>query len=357
LRQWRQEGFFMAGKSNTKSPDPSFNPSLRNTQQSILWIVLSGAWLLIAAALISYDMADWPGHAVAPYNAQPHNWVGRFGAWFAHELYLMIGPGVWITMAGILAFLIATTRGKKTTEPLLRFAGLIIMSLTASCLVGMIVPSGLSGAFPDFIRVMAMRPEGVGGLVAIYVNTELSARFGGLGTFIIVSVVFWIGAILAMDQIVLAIPRLMGKAVILAGKSRLHSASTRFGRKNEALATAGSGRNLFLGAGWLRDKIGKTTAENHAHPLDPPTATAEMIDGELDEEPADRLGDDLAEHEPTAAGDDENQPFVDREAILAKIKKLPINFAVKSATHPAGAKPPREIDLSGYQFPSLDLLV
>ena len=49
----------------------------------------------------------------------------------------------------------------------------------------------------------------------------------------------------------------------------------------------------------------------------------------------------------------------DPDALRAKIKKLPINFAaqLESKSKPAAAATSKPVDLSGYRFPSQDLLV
>ena len=159
------------------------------------WVLLAGAWMMVALSLISYDPADWPGHSVAPYNTQPHNWIGQVGAILAHHVYLMIGPGVWVLMAGALALLVATARQKPITQLMLRVVGVIIMTLVASALVGLSLPG------------VTRRPEGSGGLISIYINCELTRRFNTLGTMIILGIGFWLGAILAVDHIVMAIPR------------------------------------------------------------------------------------------------------------------------------------------------------
>ncbi len=324
------------------------------------WTVLLGAWLLMAAALVSYDMADWPGHAVAPYNDPPHNWVGRFGAWASHKTYLMIGPGVWIIMAGILAFLIATARSKPITQPILRLCGLLVMAFATSALVGLSVPNNLPDVFPSPIRAITHRPEGVGGLLAIFVNRELAARFGGLGTFIIVTVGFWVGAILAMDQIVLALPRLMGRLVMTAGKFQLPRPRVALAGGSSAgkPASLAGGRFSFLGIRSGKQETGTSPSgllprKGGTDATDPDA----VIEGELD---SDETPSGAAEAKPQAGSDTDAEPEkkpLDREALRAKIKQLPINFASRPAPRPTGASEPlSEVDLSGYQFPSLDLL-
>ena len=84
------------------------------------WALLAGTWVLALAALISYDAADWPNRDLAPHNPEVHNWVGVVGAAVAYKLVLIVGPGVWVTVAGVLAFLVATARGRDVTHPVVR---------------------------------------------------------------------------------------------------------------------------------------------------------------------------------------------------------------------------------------------
>ena len=66
-------------------------------------------------------------------------------------------------------------------------------------------PEALLGILPG-----GPRPEGTGGLIAVYINSELTQRFAVFGTMAILTVGFWVGAILAVDQVVIAIPRVLG---------------------------------------------------------------------------------------------------------------------------------------------------
>lgn len=321
--------------------------------RGLVWIVLFGAWLLVMAALASYDAADWPGHAVAPHNAIPHNWVGRMGALIAHELYLMIGPGIWIMIAGGFAFFVATAMRKPVTQLVLRSIGLVIMSLATSTLVGLGLPRLLAGG--------PQRPEGPGGLTAIYILHELTGRFGVVGTVIMVIVAFWVGAILTMDQWVMALPQWLGRfyeaarrvplpRLVLVGRLPM-AASAMIAWAWPKPSTSRKVRRA--GSTKMNDRSADdSVVSRRPTKVLPPSDDEDisLIDAVLDENQSTAPAEESGVDADTVRSDDP-------DALRAKIKTLPINFAPKTKSRAAkslGAA--REMDLSGYQFPGLDLL-
>ncbi|NJL30147.1 MAG: hypothetical protein HC898_00155 [Phycisphaerales bacterium] len=98
-------------------------------------------------------------------------------------------------------FMVATLVKKPLSQPVMRVAGMLLMSLCTSGLVAAMLPG------------VSSRPEGAGGLVAIFLASELAYRFNSLGTVLILGIAFWIGAILAMDQVVLTVARWLGQGM------------------------------------------------------------------------------------------------------------------------------------------------
>ncbi len=316
----------------------------------VAWAIGAGLWVLLAAALISYDPGDPPSHFVYPHNDPVHNWGGKFGAGIAYHAYHMLGPGVWLLMAGALAYLVVTAFGRKVGQLALRMVGVVLMAVAASTLVALWV----TGDTP--------RPEGAGGLLALFIRGELQPRFGMLGANVLVMVAFWIGVILAMDQLVIIALRFAGQK--LAGVKGLSIPRPVLVGRLPALA--GGLMNLFR-----RGDGGVQTLQ--PKPQLPVRHSGQRTDvGDRIDEDAGGLGatesfnpDDypqvedqaVAEEEDEAAGDapaayDESKKF-DPDALRAKIKQLPINFAPKGK---AQAEPVREMDLSGYKFPEMSIL-
>ncbi len=368
------------------------------------WLILSGAWLLIVASLVSYDPADRPGHAVAPYNEVTSNWVGIVGAWISHKLYLMVGPGVWVTLVGLLVFLLVTAGGRTINQLILRLLGLVMMSVSGSAIIGFGLPDRWVAAMPGAWN--QLWPSADGGLLAIYIHNELTVRFGWLGTMIILTIGLGIGAILTADQVVGAVPKFL-KAILTAlgrlkaplpgaqtvsavmggiagliiwpGKWALATGRTAIAARSEAdpprihkkprrrriddpidEETGGLGAtesfDLDLGKR-SRRKRGRRQDEE-LDEIEDEEVIAEIddeIDETLSEETTEADGDEIDEaddFDAPGAYVDSRQAF-DPDELRAKIKKLPINFAPKS--NPS-SQPMREVDLSGYEFPSLSLL-
>ncbi|MCX5662837.1 MAG: DNA translocase FtsK [Planctomycetota bacterium] len=366
------------------------------------WGLGAVAWALLTFALVSYDAADWPGRSIAPHNKNFHNWIGRYGAYFADQIYLMIGPGVWIFMTAMLIALVSTARQKPVTQPVLRLIGVIIMTLTVSAMIGL--------GMPTFTNA----PQGSGGLVAIFINGELGDRFNTLGTFIILGVIFWVGALLAIDHIVLAVPKLIGKAIaslpkfsvpkpvlvgrfpmqkLWGGKAQADDADAEEtaprGRRNKAAAVGvaeededgpidedagglGATESFDPDAATSRrkgkaekaDKTGDavTKAEKAALASAKP---GESVDAEVEPEDDDTEEAKTPGEEDDEAGDApgayvaQKRQF-DPEALRARIKQLPINFAPRPKAAGVGGLPGAaspSIDLDGYAFPPLDILI
>ncbi len=362
-------------------PRKRVTPPPARTHAYLAWALLGGLWLLMAAALISYDPADWPGHQVAPLATQPHNWVGKIGALFAHKVYTMFGPGVWIAMTGALAWLAATAMGRKVSQLALRAIGIVVMAIATSALLSWTIPAQAPFDPPGGLFSLLDRPEGAGGLLSVYINQELGTRFGSLGTAIILVVGFWLGMVLAMDQVVAAIPRALARLAVAVANIRWPKPVLVGGFSR----AAGLLRDRTSPA--QRDKKPARSRRNRGDPEEPidedagglgavesfdPDANhkrtrvlekddeydAEEYEYEEDDaEEVDELEDDeLSTGDAPGAYLASKKQF-DPEALRAKIKQLPINFSRQAdtdagATLGAAAEP----DLTGYQYPGLDLL-
>jgi S-DNA-T family DNA segregation ATPase FtsK/SpoIIIE len=332
----------------------------------MLWALALGSWLLLAAALASHDPADplplgTRGCTVAPTHAYAHNLIGPFGALLSHKLYFMFGPGIWIAMAGAVALMVALGLQRKPTQLGLRVAGVVVMTIITSALIG--------------VTAEGSDPSTACGLLALAINSYLRETFNTFGAVVILVVAFWVGAILAMDQVVIAASRRVGLALLSLRHVHIPRPVLvgRFPMPWGHSAEPAEGRPLFL-----RPTGRRGAAQNTAGIVDPdaPTGTA-LADGEdptpeveaCVEDPPQPVSrrhradadddDDRADASDSSGGADAPGAYVaqkkfDPDALRAKIKQLPINFA---PTAKSVAAPPREIDLSGYRFPGLDLLI
>ena len=63
------------------------------------WILLAAAWLMVTAALVSYNQFDPPSHMSAPHNDPPLNWIGHVVG-TRRELARYPGVALRISMLG-----------------------------------------------------------------------------------------------------------------------------------------------------------------------------------------------------------------------------------------------------------------
>ncbi len=357
----------MAKKSRKKNDDP------KALYLAIAWAVAAGVWLLLAASMLSYDPADPPAHAYGVPNEHIHNWVGNVGALISHKVYLMTGPGAWVALIGVGVMLALAGIGRSVTQPVIRIVGLIVMAICTSAMISVMVPTmvhGFNGA-----------PQGPGGLLAQLIDDQLTARFAVPGTMMILIVGFWVGAVLAADRFVLAAPKALGSMILrlthlptpnvrmpqLAG--RMGTLSLPWSRGDVEEETGGTATAKRSSSSKRRKKDAETAIDEDAGGLGA-TQSFGM------EEEEDLYDDDEYEYEYEEEEDDgeeevdeeeeaeapgapqahtEQKKQFSTEELRAKMQQLPINFAPKM--DPAKAAPPREIDLTGYEFPQMDVLV
>ncbi|MBI1369735.1 MAG: hypothetical protein GC162_13900 [Planctomycetes bacterium] len=346
-------------KKNTKSVAEPVSMIKR-----VGWLVLAGVWLLTVASLVSYSPFDPPSHAAAPLNGQPHNWCGFIGAMVADQLYVMFGIGVWVLLAGGLAYLIGCAAGRKIGQMEMRIIGALVAAVSVSGFAALLSPT--SGPLP----------EGAGGLLAIAAVDQLVPRFNVLGTMVLLTMCFGVGAMLAADQLMMALPRgiaaLMRKLAginwpkpVLVGMFRgMHIPRPTWGRATEPTQPKVREHDLDDNL----DDADEDDDDDEEIPIRRSQTSAPAKD--LDEEDL-TAGDDDDDDDAQAEADEEAQAVaetaadktsgkteektgpLDPEALRAKIKKLPITFAKPTPAAPALA--PKQ-DLSGYKFPPMDLL-
>ena len=371
----------------------------------LLWLIAAGAWVLSFLALASFNAADWPSHVVSAHNEPAANLLGRLGALFAYWTYLTLGFGVWvlIILSGVaLAFLAI---GRPIQHPVVRLVGCAIMMIALSCMHAAWLPTvgALTGAEP--------------GLLPIWVSDQLAIRFGTVGCGIMLLLAFSLGAIVAIDEVIFALPGVFGRFLSFldplwnfdyAGTfAALRSRLTPSRPEPVTLGpTAGMPSARPAGRSARKSKIADFDQVDE-DALDAADARSDddedmldafddeidagvvSVDGETDDEeldgdsPAAKKSDEQRKRRATATaaaapipspaemavdgdGDEDGdgeaaefaqpkQPLSDEE-IRAKIAKLPVKMAATRKEVARDEDIPREQDLTGYQFPTLELL-
>ncbi|MCC6581278.1 MAG: DNA translocase FtsK 4TM domain-containing protein [Phycisphaeraceae bacterium] len=360
----------------------------------MLWIVMAGAWLLLLASMVSHHPADPPAHAIEPYNAAVRNWVGPIGAFVSYEAYLMLGPGVWALMAAGAVALIVTASGRGIAHPTLRVIGAVLMAVGVSAWVVILEPTALGQMMLHRLPQawqLNLPPEKLGGLLALFLVDELHVRFGPVGVMVVVTVGLCIGSLLAIDEIVLALPRVLMRLCGMAGRLKMPAITWPWKKTAAKKPSVRGGVTMDEEADAETD-----TASRKKRSKTPIRAGGRVVDGEgadeaaaidesaggfaatesfgiepgqpgtdADAEVPAELDEDESESETeTEAEDDEdggaNAPaaYVEQKRLTAeelreKFKTLPINFAPQRQFK---TPPPREVDLSGYRFPEIATL-
>ena len=337
------------------------------------WVLLLGLLLFLTASLVTFNPADHPGRSVWPLNEQIHNACGRAGALIAFYSFEMIGVGAFMPLVGLAVFLIVTARGARVSHPALRMLGLLIMACAIAAGQNLVLPR-----FTSF-------PEGSGGLLGITATFYLQQHFGWLGTLFVILAALAIGAIVSFDTALAGIPRVLLPAAAWIGHAFLSLFS--FAR-DKAIAYRDRPRNVRLND---LDDDERVQAMRDRRPLRgraarraaaAAVATASQAQSEAAPEENEtgkaRHGVHLRkkkrthasrpqESETTAQAEEkpQNGPVkIDREALKAKIAKLPIKHAGSNRPAPVEdddeddtcSEPVQVQDLSGYRFPSLDEL-
>ncbi len=330
------------------------------------WIALAGIWLVLVVSLISFDSADPPSHLVSNHNAPPTNLCGTIGAVIAYWSYHVIGIGSWVIAAGIAALLIVTVTGRRVGHPFVRTLGLTVAALAISSLHGVLLPNAgpLTGARA--------------GLIAQIIVTELGPRFSVVGTLLILIAALGIGAIVAADRLVLALPRLLwtGGSASSRATARTVSVLRQLGVRPERATTATS---------ISKRKAAKRRAAETDHAIDPDAggvgATEAFDPEEYEYEDEEDVDGDDDEYEYVDADDDEYEyedededdeyEYEDEEDEVAqptartslsadelrqKIAKLPLRLGTRNTKVATDEDIPRQESFENYQFPTLELL-
>ncbi|MHC4766527.1 MAG: FtsK/SpoIIIE family DNA translocase [Planctomycetota bacterium] len=285
------------------------------------WVALAGLWVFLVVALASFDSSDWPSHAVAVHAEPTRNLCGPVGALVAYWSYHVIGIGAWVILAGMGAYLGLAAAGRPIGHMPVRAAGLGLMAVAVSGFHGLLAPE--AGA-------LAGAPAG---LVALVIVSELGRRFSDVGTFLVVSAGFAVGAVVAVDRLVLVLPALLGGLW-----SRVSRLAGRLGALRARPRTALAG-------------VGEVEADEAEADEDEYEDEYEYVDedeGEYEDE----------EEEEECEDEDEDEPRrkLGPAELKAKLAKLPVRISSKSREVARDEDIRREESFEGYEFPSLDLL-
>jgi len=346
------------------------------------WLALGAVWLFLAAGLLTFDPADPPSHAVWPGNAEVTNLTGPIGATVSYHLLRTLGLAVAVPMIFAGVAIVRRALRKPVAQPFVRTIGVAILTAATATILAVLFPS--AGPLPGL----------VGGVVGLVSGAEMLPRFAVVGTLVWSVLLLLVGAIVACDRLVLALPIMLWKAIVPAAKvsaaaagsvaAAAVKANSAIDRASESSRAASGGllaglRSLLRRARVVRIRPNDLDDEiievkpDRAERTAKPKRVVRPVPKPIDDEELEKLEDAAAEYEddrdePENAEQEEEEddseipgaPQVfDRDKLRAKIQALPVRFgqANKSVATDADLSEFQNAQsLEGYKFPTLDLL-
>ncbi|MDZ4756306.1 MAG: DNA translocase FtsK 4TM domain-containing protein [Phycisphaerae bacterium] len=327
----------------------------------LLWVVAGVMWVFTFLAMASFNAADWPSHVVSVHNEPAANLLGRVGGVFAFWTYMVLGIGVWvpILLSGVaLAFLAI---GRPVPHPTVRAIGGVIMMIALSCLHAAWMPTvgPLTGCDA--------------GLLPMWASDELVQRFGGVGCSLLAIGAFLLGAIVAMDEVVFALPAALSRTLSFLDPILEFDYAGTFAALKSRL-TLQRPQPIAVGVG----ATARRTVRTSAKPASVADVDAEALDAALEDAAAvptkpvapkkrvkkvveiddevDIDTDDVDEADETELDTAVEKPRLTEAELRAKIAKLPIKMATAQKILARDEDIPREQNFEGYQFPTLEML-
>ncbi|MBL9148104.1 MAG: DNA translocase FtsK 4TM domain-containing protein [Phycisphaerae bacterium] len=353
--------------------------------RKIAWVVTAILWTLAFLALASFNTADWPSHDVSVHNEPAANLVGRLGAAFAYWAYAIFGIGVWIPVMLAAAALVVAAVGRPASHWVVRGLGATLMML------------GFAGLHALWLPNAGLLTTYTAGAFPMWCAEELATRFGTAGASVVMLGALVLGAIVAIDELVFALPQAILRTTSFLDPVWNYDWAGFFGalrakiapRPEPAAAAVGSPAPRATRTSRRKDTTArdeKSRREAAVATADEETETEDDVDAstadEIDEDVTDEVEetDDVEaeevedvedevedEAEDAAADEDEAEeeeeeeetaektPLTDEE-LRAKIAKLPVKMASSARSVARDEDIPREQSFEGYQFPTLELL-
>ena len=162
-------------------------------------------------SLLGYSVYDWPNPDVAPSyqlhnqadyhlvsSIEPQNPCGRVGAWLAYKANYYFGPGILVLLVSSVVLLIMYSMKKPVEQLFLRLVGIALISFAISAGKYLYNPG-------DELSLSC----GNGGIIGIAAGHFLLTNTAMAGAVMIIVATFIVGLLLAADNLVLMLPKLL----------------------------------------------------------------------------------------------------------------------------------------------------
>jgi len=319
---------------------------------------------------MSFSAADWPSNAVAIQQDPPHNWGGVVGAVTAFGLYQAFGIGVWVLVLCAGYALGVTATGRSVAHPIVRSVGAFIAMLAISVVHALWLPGfgPLGGA--------------EAGLIPMWMADQLWMRFGALGANIFALAGCLIGFVVAVDELVFALPGALVRAIealdpvwkfdyrgavgSLFGSGRrstlqpipvggVETGSPDDGADGDGNGNVSSETALDRRRRLIRGNRAAAAAASRGTVLEvneDDDASEAYTDSDRNADETTAVDTDDAESTTTES----TRQSLTAEELREKIAKMPVRMASGAKVIARDEDIPREVDYTGYTFPTLDLL-
>jgi len=322
------------------SPAMALSSAARSTSsaasnRALRWaarLVLLAGWAFAAVALLSFDGADWPSHAVAVHASPAANLGGSVGALLAYWAYHVIGLGSWIALLALGGWLTLELVERRPSHPTLRMIGVLLAAVSFSTLHALVFPTSLGLA------------DAPGGLVGHTLAETMSPALGLLGSATIALALLLAGLVVAADELMLALP-----GAVWRGSRRI-------------LASAPRPDGSLLKRLRLRPEHAapsKRATRKSSVAAAPTVDEDEVVEDEYewDEEEEDENVEVEDEYENEWEDEEEDEPRrkLTKKELAEKIARIPGKFFGGAKNEATDADLHRE-SYEGYEFPSVELL-
>ena len=273
---------------------------------SFLGIVICTFMLI---SLLGYSVYDWPNPDVAPTyqlhnqadyhlvnSIEPQNPCGRVGAWLAYKANYYFGPGFLVLLVSSSVLLVMYSMKKPVEQLFLRFIGILLICLAVSAGKYLYNPG-------DELSLSC----GNGGILGIAAGHFLLINTAMAGAVMIIAATFIVGLLLAADNLVLMLPKLL---LYVVEQTRI---------AGPVLATAGAIGRKALSRGQKQSKpssnyeIYKQAKSGGTMLAEPPNKSKKKKKKEEFESYSDELPEDVLEDIPVDSTEIEDELLDDEE--------------------------------------------
>ena len=156
-----------------------------------------GFCIFVLISLLSFQVQDWPNPDVYS-SAQTQNLCGRVGAIIAYYGQYYLGPATLLIALATIALLICRCMHKPVDQPILRGIGVLLIAATWSSAYYL-----LNSGDTHSLSI------GNGGILGVAVGHFLLTNTATLGAIVILTAGFIVGMLLAADNLVVLLPKIV----------------------------------------------------------------------------------------------------------------------------------------------------